>query len=332
MHGKKAKYTADEILSTLEADGLDIMMCRGQGYDNASTMAGVYGGVQAILKETNAKAIFNGCINHNLNLSGQHSFAENVHCVTFFGALESMYSFFVSSTARWEKMKKISKVTLKRLSDTRWSAHHAAVKAVKISYLKLVELIQNLSLPLENVDTRGAALVLLPSITNLTFVSFLFFWDKVLHEVQITQLYLQRENLGMDEAVRGYENLITFINDQRENLVNDAIEESKRIVVDELKLSTEKRSRKIKKHFDEMGSTSVHLALEATIRQSMFQCLDRFHTELNTRMSSVKQICTLFHSIFPINIMKEKEKPAFEEETDDLSKFADVSTATLRRE
>lgn len=35
-------------------------MMRGQIYDNAATMAGTHGGVQAILKRTNKKANFNG--------------------------------------------------------------------------------------------------------------------------------------------------------------------------------------------------------------------------------------------------------------------------------
>lgn len=60
LKGKKADDLSSDILKNLEDDGLDIMMCRAQGYDNAATMAGVHGGVQAILKGKNNKAIFNG--------------------------------------------------------------------------------------------------------------------------------------------------------------------------------------------------------------------------------------------------------------------------------
>ena len=45
LRGKKAEDLTSEILNKLKADGLDIMLCRGQGYDNASTMAGIHGGV-----------------------------------------------------------------------------------------------------------------------------------------------------------------------------------------------------------------------------------------------------------------------------------------------
>ena len=58
---------------------VDIMICRAQGYDNAATMSETHGGVQAILKRKNKKAIFNRCVDQLFNLCGQHSFAENVN-------------------------------------------------------------------------------------------------------------------------------------------------------------------------------------------------------------------------------------------------------------
>ena len=38
-----------------------MIMCRAQYYDNAATMSGIHGSVQAILKRKIKKAIFNGC-------------------------------------------------------------------------------------------------------------------------------------------------------------------------------------------------------------------------------------------------------------------------------
>ncbi|CAH2245435.1 Hypothetical predicted protein, partial [Pelobates cultripes] len=43
---KTAAELTENILQHLEEDGLDISLCRGQGYDNAATMAGIHGGVQ----------------------------------------------------------------------------------------------------------------------------------------------------------------------------------------------------------------------------------------------------------------------------------------------
>ena len=143
-------------------------MCRAQGYDNAANMAGIHGGVQAILKGKNKKAIFNGCVDHSLNLCGQHSFAENVSCVTFFGTLETMFSFFAASTNQWDVL--IDHTGVKRQSTTCWIANHDAVKPVKEKFDKFVAAIEALCDPHENLDTRGAAQVLLPTVCDFTFL------------------------------------------------------------------------------------------------------------------------------------------------------------------
>ncbi|XP_073491308.1 uncharacterized protein [Aquarana catesbeiana] len=69
LKGKKAADLSLDILKKLESDGLDIMMCRAQGYDNTATMAGIHGGVQSIIMEKNKKAIFNGCYLQTKGLS-----------------------------------------------------------------------------------------------------------------------------------------------------------------------------------------------------------------------------------------------------------------------
>ncbi|XP_065673995.1 uncharacterized protein LOC136090945 [Hydra vulgaris] len=45
LKGKKADDLCLDILKNLESDGLDKMMCRAQGYDNAAAMSGIHGGV-----------------------------------------------------------------------------------------------------------------------------------------------------------------------------------------------------------------------------------------------------------------------------------------------
>src|SRR6218665_1287057 len=142
LKGKKAVDLSSDILKNLESDGLDIMMCRAQGYDNAATMSGIHGGVQALLKRKNHKAIFNGCVDHSLNLCGQHSFAVNASCVTFFGTLESMFSFFAASTHRWDILIEHAGMPPTRLSTTCWSAHFGAVKPVRNNFDECVAAIK----------------------------------------------------------------------------------------------------------------------------------------------------------------------------------------------
>ena len=105
-------------------------MCRGQAYDNASTMAGIRSGVECKIKQVNFKAIFIPCRNHLLNLAGVYAVASSEHSATFFGVVERVCSFFSAFTQRWEVLLKHVPILLKRVIDTQWSAHYKALKAL----------------------------------------------------------------------------------------------------------------------------------------------------------------------------------------------------------
>ena len=58
----------DEILKAIKSFGLDPSLCRGQGYDGAGAMAGLYNGAAALIRSELSKAIFIHCSSHRLNL------------------------------------------------------------------------------------------------------------------------------------------------------------------------------------------------------------------------------------------------------------------------
>ena len=65
--------------------------------------------------------------------------------ITFFGTVESIYLFFSRSTTRWEELKRIVPITVKREYKTRWSARPEAVKAIYEGLYELVGLLEKLS-------------------------------------------------------------------------------------------------------------------------------------------------------------------------------------------
>ena len=106
LYRKNTDEITKSILDELLQNGLDIMMYRGQAYDNASTMAGIPSGVQCRIKQVNSKTIFISCANHSLNLAGVHAVASPEHSATFFAVVERVYSFFSASTQRWQVLLK----------------------------------------------------------------------------------------------------------------------------------------------------------------------------------------------------------------------------------
>lgn len=186
---KDAKSITEVIVSKLATDGLDIHDCRGQGYDNAATMAGKHSGVQQRLLQVNSKALFVPCSNHSLNLVGVHAAGAGVDSITFFGVVEKLFTFFSASTHRWDILKAFVPKTVKRLVETRWSARHDAVTAIKCHYDELYEALERLTDQTENSDTRGDAGTLLSSISTFTFICFLHMWGDILPKVDKVQKY-----------------------------------------------------------------------------------------------------------------------------------------------
>ena len=93
-------------------------MCRGQAYDNASTMAGIRSEVQCRIKQVNFKTIFSPCANHSLNIAGVHAVASSKHSATFFAVVERVYSSFSAFTQRCKVLLKHVQIVVKRVIDT----------------------------------------------------------------------------------------------------------------------------------------------------------------------------------------------------------------------
>lgn len=68
--GHKAQEMFDAITIELEKLNINLKDCRGQSYDNASNMSGIYNGLQAKIQEQAPFAMFGPCAAHSLNLVG----------------------------------------------------------------------------------------------------------------------------------------------------------------------------------------------------------------------------------------------------------------------
>ncbi|KYN20533.1 Zinc finger MYM-type protein 1 [Trachymyrmex cornetzi] len=80
--GHKAEDIFNVVITTLETYKLDINDCRGQSYDNASNMSGVYSGFQARIKNVNSLAKYVPCSAHSLNLIHlQKLLGSNSNCL-----------------------------------------------------------------------------------------------------------------------------------------------------------------------------------------------------------------------------------------------------------
>ena len=123
-HHAKAADMFKVLADFLEKHNLSIQDCRGQSYDNASSMSGKYNGLQALVRKENNLAVWLPCTGHSLNLVGNTAAECCPAAVSFFSLLEEVYVFFTSSTHRYQILtdKLSSSVTPlcipKKLSET----------------------------------------------------------------------------------------------------------------------------------------------------------------------------------------------------------------------
>eukprot|EP00731_Ephydatia_muelleri_P038837 Em0934g1a len=151
-------------------------------------------------------------------------------------------SFWINYTL--EEMSEMLDLTVKKESDTRWSAREAAVRAIAVSYGKLVGLLQSLNEDQhESTDTRAKAGILLKSLLTFNYVVYLYFWNKVLHKINVVQKRLQSPNMNLHEAATDLDSLWKNFTDDRDNLCARSLQQGLQLA-DKWEIATERRMRR----------------------------------------------------------------------------------------
>lgn len=294
LDGKTAQALTDQILTKLHEDGLNLSDCRGQGYDNAATMAGIHAGVKQRILQLNPKATFIPCTNHSLNLAGVHAAASNANAVTFFGTVEKLYVFLSSSTHRWDILHKhVPAKNVKRICETRWSSKHYAVEAVALYLDKIIDALEELrDGDSETVQTRGDAGTILTAILSYSFISYLYLWNPILEEIDNTQKHLQTKGLGMDSCAIKMKALSKYFEEERNNLVEKAQATAVKFCKDN-EISTERRVRR-KRQMPGEEARDVGLTWLQEIYREQLEVFDRLHSETERRSLQLQHINTKF--------------------------------------
>lgn len=175
---------AECVVAMVASLGLELSNCRGQSYDNASNMSGKYNGLQTHLKKRNPLIHYVPCAAHSLNLVGDNSIeAGSPEAGHYFDTLQSLYNFSSSSTSRWGKVFRNTGIslTLKFLSNTRWSSRAESSKALWKTYSHIRDALEEIAgSDDEKRDTRNDARALSGKLEQLETAFMANFWDVIL--------------------------------------------------------------------------------------------------------------------------------------------------------
>ncbi|MBW0529459.1 hypothetical protein O181_069174 [Austropuccinia psidii MF-1] len=309
---------SNEILNTIRNNGLDIMDCRGQCYDNGANMAGNNNGVQSHILRVNELATFLPCSAHSLNLVGVHAAEVSPMMITFFGLIQNIYSFFSGSTSRWELLMKTMKITLKSHCDTRWSTKKQAVNALKLNFKHVFDILNLMATNSKdfNKNTSASAQHILKQI-NFKFLCLLHFWDSILGQIDKVNLSLQNQNQSIDVATKSLEGLIECIQNIRDSGFENALNEAKKNAL-LINIPTDfPTTRKIKRKINdlELNETKTNETSETIVKLQCYQSLDSIITSLKWRFEKLSNISSNFSFLCGRNLSSM--------EIDDIKKWSD---------
>lgn len=299
----RGESLADCVISMVHQLGLDLGNCRGQSYDNASNMSGKYNGLQAHLKKQNPMIRYVPCAAHSLNLVGVNSIEDCSDDVgNYFDFIQSLYNFAAASTHRWANIfgDDRSQLTLKALSNTRWSCRAESAKALWQHYNQLHEKLKHISMDVdEKRETRSEARALCKKFQSLEIAFMAKFWDTLLSRFHATSTVLQRSDLSLDCAVRSLESLCDFVSAQRD--LFDEYERAAMSVpgVNDAYKRDMMRQRKRKTFFDETSEESVELGGKRRFQVETFNvAIDRLVQSLRHRLEAYKEVYGLFSALY----------------------------------
>lgn len=211
VHNHSAAGLSEKIIQGIEDSGLNLDKCRGQGYDGAAAMSGIYGGVQALIKQKQPKAEYVHCAAHNLNLVIGDCVKCCVEIQTFFAVLEEIYDFFGSSLVRWDILANIteeSQTTLKKLNPTRWAGRVTSLIAVKRRFLDILKALDKIILMRKKNDKdRKTAENIKKKMCTFEFVIESVIMEKIMSHVNIASKLLQAHDMDISRAANCLKNV-----------------------------------------------------------------------------------------------------------------------------
>ncbi|XDV19134.1 hypothetical protein PO909_024682, partial [Leuciscus waleckii] len=292
------------VLGVLQDMGIDIGNCRGQCYDNAANMSGVYSGLQARIKQVNPLVECVPCAAHTLNVVGVNSVNCCLETEEFFNLVQTLLHFSSKSTSRWQTItagllpydnQRIE--TLKSLSDTRWSAHAQATKALQQNYSRIQESLQKISNDTTQcLTTRDEARTLYMKMDKLENAILCNMWNNILQRFHKTSTALQGVDLDLCNAVSLVSSLRDYVASLREDFdkfESDAKNMSPSLSQD-YKVDTQ-RHRKRKKQADESSEPDYVRSGREKFKTAVFiAIIDRLVAELDRRYHSYKGIQQTF--------------------------------------
>uniref|UniRef100_A0ABD2X0A9 Zinc finger MYM-type protein 1-like n=1 Tax=Trichogramma kaykai TaxID=54128 RepID=A0ABD2X0A9_9HYME len=306
-----AQGLEEEILKILKEYDIPIEDCRGQGYDGASVMSGIYSGLQKRISNIQPKAGYIHCLAHNLNLVLEDSVRSLVLVQNHYETLQQLYAFFSASIRRWDVLIETMKAhslkypVVKKLCGTRWSSRHDAIYACQLGFRPIMKSLLKINLITKDKDTKNEAMILYKRMNKFEFVTFIVMECKILEMTNMVSKELQKANVDLFYASELLKLSLDNLNELRNNF--EKVIEAAQVLASSWEIEAvfeNKRVRKVKSFFDELSKHEAIGDPRHSFEVNVFNAhLDIIIEQLSSRFEGTQKICNNFRCIFPKNLI-----------------------------
>lgn len=311
--GHKSEEMYESVMKTFEKYDINLSDCRGQAYDNAANMAGIYHGLQARIMQTNPLAKFSPCAAHSLNLVGTFAVEKCTEAASFFSLLQELYNFFSSSTQRWEILRQECSLALKTLSHPRWSATHDACYTLEKNWNEILSALEKLSNDdsEQKNNTKIEAKGLIKKIDRMETAVITKIWAFLLERINKVSKMLQNVDIDLSVVVELFDSLIDMVTNFRNEDSFRTFEENASTMSSsscyELDMQS-KRKRKRKVFIDETPEENSNFSGSENFRINCYYViLDNLKSELIRRVDAYKKLNNSFNAILNLRNLASTE-------------------------
>lgn len=325
------------IKYVLNTFNLDLNKCRGQGYDGAAVMSGIYSGVLKRISDIIPSASYVHCTAHNLNLVLCDLAKSTPKMSQFFDTIQDIFLFFSKSAPRWASLalgNDVAKIVLKKVCTTRWEAKHKAVYALKTRFIDVLKSLTNLSLTSTKADEKFKAIGLKKKIESFEFILLLTMWEIILRNFHFVSKKLQSTNTNLHDACTYLKQVISSIiimRDKYEELVVSASDQCNKWNIPIQKIIH--RRVYSKRVFDDVDGDRRLDISEDNLRVVVFlPVIDTAIVQLKERFIGLYEVTNKFNFLVPQNIINYSEDDIIKASYDfQLFYKSDITTDLTRQ-
>jgi len=303
------------IYKVLSDTNLDIKKCKGQGYDGASDMKGMYSGVQKRIIGKAPNATYVHCCAHNLNLVVCDAAKSSSDALRFFETIQSIFNFFSSSAPRWallafgNETKDIRKKTLKKLCPTRWEARHKSLFALKERFVDVLKSLSMILLTSHKSDEKLLSKSFKNSMESFEFVLMICLWENILRYTQCVSKMLQSQNINIQSACTFLDQAYQSISNLRDNFKD--ILNTAELICSKWNISTDfktKRQAFAKHYFDEVdGDRRLNTTKDNFKVKVFFPIIDTVLFQIRRRFEGLYEVASTFSFLNPSSLKENNE-------------------------